>query len=105
MKIVIIGAGLSGLTAAYELVKRGLNYTILEGRNRPGGRIHTIKTKSGYQLELGAAWFAKKHKNLFNMIEELGIAYEPQYQGSKILYDYYKQGRVIQEVPTNHDGE
>jgi monoamine oxidase len=45
-KIVVIGAGLSGLVTALELKRAGLNPTVLEARNRPGGRIETIRAGS-----------------------------------------------------------
>ena len=53
--IIIIGAGAAGLMAAYTLVKAGKKVTILEARNRIGGRIHTINNKSfSKPVELGA---------------------------------------------------
>src|SRR5205807_2509395 len=45
-KVVILGAGIAGLSAAYELRKAGFDCTILEARNRPGGRNWTIRDGS-----------------------------------------------------------
>lgn len=42
-KIIILGAGLAGMSSAYELTKLGYEVTVLEARNRPGGRIWTIR--------------------------------------------------------------
>lgn len=42
-KVVVLGAGLAGLTAAYELGKAGYDCTILEPRDRPGGRNYTVR--------------------------------------------------------------
>ncbi len=42
--VIILGAGISGLTAAYELSRIGYNCTILEAQNRVGGRSHTVRT-------------------------------------------------------------
>jgi len=50
--IVIIGAGISGLTLAYELEKANKPYILLESSSRTGGYIHTVKMKD-YLLEVG----------------------------------------------------
>ena len=65
--IIILGAGLAGLTAAVELQKHNQKVLVLEGQDRIGGRIQTIPantTRPGYEdqppfpcaLELGASW-------------------------------------------------
>jgi len=53
--IIIIGAGMSGLAAAQGLRTRGFEVTILEGRDRIGGRIRTERV-GGRVVELGAQW-------------------------------------------------
>src|SRR5438046_8909922 len=42
-RVVILGAGLAGMVAGYELSQLGHNVTILEARMRPGGRAHTLR--------------------------------------------------------------
>lgn len=63
--VVIIGAGASGLYAAYCLVTRGLteNIIVLEAEDRVGGRIHSIPF-NGHWLELGATWIHGRGENL-----------------------------------------
>lgn len=53
--VVIIGAGISGLAAAYELSKKGAEVLVIEARNRIGGRIHT-DFSLGAPFEWGAGW-------------------------------------------------
>lgn len=56
-KIVIIGAGASGIAAATKLISNGfVNITILEAANRIGGRIHTIPYGSSV-VDMGAQWY------------------------------------------------
>jgi monoamine oxidase len=53
--VLILGAGVAGLTAASRLSAHGLKVTVLEARNRVGGRIHTLLDPAdGFPIELGA---------------------------------------------------
>ncbi len=53
--VIVVGAGLAGLTAAHELHKDGQRVVVLEAQSRVGGRIHTIDFAGGH-IDLGAAW-------------------------------------------------
>jgi hypothetical protein len=54
---IIIGAGVAGLKAAADLAAAGFSVTVLEARDRIGGRIWTVQTPGG-PIELGAQWCA-----------------------------------------------
>lgn len=85
-RIIIIGGGLSGLTLAYLLSKRGIESKILEASSRVGGRIQTIKGALETPLELGATWFSDMHQNLLSLIDELGLEKYPQYSKGTSLF-------------------
>lgn len=53
--VVVVGAGVAGLAAAAELVKRGFVVRVLEARNRVGGRVWTDE-QDGHSADLGASW-------------------------------------------------
>ncbi len=53
--VVVVGAGAAGLAAARELTRAGVKATVIEARNRIGGRIHTDRSR-GYAVDLGASW-------------------------------------------------
>jgi len=55
-QVLIIGAGISGLEAARLLRRNGIKTLVLEARNRTGGRILSIRSKSGLMLDLGASY-------------------------------------------------
>lgn len=54
--VIVIGAGMAGISAASRLKARGLNVVVLEARNRIGGRVNATFTPDGKPMELGAAW-------------------------------------------------
>lgn len=61
-RVVVIGAGVSGLKAAQDLRAAGCIVTVLEGRARIGGRVHTDRTTFGRPIELGAQFIHGKAK-------------------------------------------
>jgi monoamine oxidase len=88
-KVIIIGAGLTGLATAFYLEQKGYSPLIVEGRNRTGGRIETVPFGRG-RLDTGAAWFADKHTHLMKLISELNVTYYRQYLGKQVYYDLYQ---------------
>ncbi|KAH7523544.1 hypothetical protein FEM48_Zijuj06G0023000 [Ziziphus jujuba var. spinosa] len=54
-KIIVIGAGPAGLTAARHLQRQGFSVTVLEGRNRIGGRVYTDRSTLSVPVDLGAS--------------------------------------------------
>ncbi len=55
-KVIIVGAGVGGLSAGYWLSQRGYEVEILEALDRPGGRLATIERK-GDKVDVGAQFF------------------------------------------------
>ncbi len=71
---VIIGAGLAGLSAAYKLKTAGWAVTVLDGRNRIGGRVFSHKFKDTDLIcELGAEWVGESHERLHALCGEFKI--------------------------------
>lgn len=61
-KVIVIGAGISGIAAARTLTDKGYSVIVLEARNRIGGRILT-DTSLGVPIDLGASWIHGVNKN------------------------------------------
>lgn len=99
-EIVIVGAGLSGLIAARQLVRAGLTVRLLEARDRPGGRILTVTPAAGGAFDLGPTWFWAEHTPVRALAEALGIAPFIQFESGAALYDH-GPGRPPQSFQPN----
>lgn len=73
--VLIVGAGIAGLTAGYRLSQAGVPVEIIEARNRVGGRIFTRKKAAGTPLiaELGGEFIDSDHVCIRSLAEELGL--------------------------------
>ncbi len=72
-RVVVIGAGMAGLAAAYSLQKQGLSVIVLESTDRVGGRICTDATSS-FTIDTGAQFLSSGYKNILALIQEVGLA-------------------------------
>ena len=87
-KVIIIGAGFSGLAAAYYLSKKKIDFVILESRNRVGGRVfsHTIDKTENLVVELGAEWVGASHKRLMDLTKEMGLELDNNQFETHLIY-------------------
>ncbi|WP_281975028.1 flavin monoamine oxidase family protein [Halobacillus litoralis] len=79
-RILIIGAGMAGLVAASLLKQAGHDVTILEGNNRIGGRVYTIRSPFfgfGNYLDVGAMRIPTNHKLVMEYIRKFGLPVNP----------------------------
>lgn len=72
-KVIVAGAGISGLTAAYRLKQAGFTVSVLESGNDVGGRAHTV-VKQGYTIDTGAGAIFESYQAYWQLAEELGLA-------------------------------
>jgi len=79
--VVILGGGLAGLSAGYELKRAGHNVTILEARKFPGGRVQTIRDfNAGQYAEAGANSFPQSHEFTYGYATDFGLPLRPAFR-------------------------
>ena len=86
--VIIIGAGIAGITAARSLKKSGIPFTVVEARNRIGGRAYTETSTFGVPYDHGCAWLHSADKNpLTKLIKRAG--YKTLDEGKNQTWMYY----------------
>jgi monoamine oxidase len=95
-RVLILGAGMAGLTAGYELMKSGYEVRILEAREIPGGRVKTLREdfSDGVYAEAGATFLPSQHGLTFYYANALKLGLE-DFSGSADPYIYYVKGLRI----------
>jgi monoamine oxidase len=76
-EVVVVGAGLAGLSAATRLAAEGFDVTVLEARDRPGGRTHGVRVADDAWVDAGAAYLGARHTALTTLLDELGLKTMP----------------------------
>jgi monoamine oxidase len=121
-KVIILGAGIAGMTAAYELRKAGFDCTILEARNRPGGRNWTVREgtkveftdgtiqncdwQDGGYLNAGPARIPSIHTHILGYCQELGVRLEVEVNTSRsalMQSPKLNHGEPVQQRQVVHD--
>jgi monoamine oxidase len=110
---IVVGAGIAGLAAADRLAEEGERVTVVEARDRLGGRIHSLREWGGTTatLDVGASWMRGEENNpLARLVREIGIrttvfnrstetAYDPK--GRRLLFDRHR--RNMEDVNLLHE--
>lgn len=93
---VVIGAGLAGLAAAYYLTNKHCKVTVLEARDRLGGRVLTHHFCEAPELncELGGEWIGKNHEAMRNLCEVLHLGLQ-KHQYANSFWDQFTPAKLI----------
>lgn len=99
-RIIVIGAGLAGLAAGWNLREAGHEVTILEARDRPGGRVSTVRAPfaKGLYAEEGAAAFSNTYTTALKFIDRYGFEKIPWTLPEKPI-TYYLNGQRLDVAP------
>ena len=87
VQVIVIGGGIAGLACARRLGEKGKQVLILEGRDRLGGRIHSVPL-GGVKVDLGASWLQGQKRNpIFDLARQAGARLVPTDFDTLELYD------------------
>ena len=73
LRAVVVGAGFAGLAAADSLRREGVAVTVLEARDRVGGRVHSRRLENGAVIELGAEFILPGNTLVIEMADRFGL--------------------------------
>jgi monoamine oxidase len=98
--VLVVGAGLAGLTAARNLTAAGRSVLVLEARDRVGGRVVNQDIGDGKIVEMGGQYAGPTQDRLLVLAEELGVTTFPTYDtGHKVLHLNGKRGTYGGTIP------
>src|SRR3954470_22877235 len=86
--VVVVGAGLAGLTAARDLTKQGASVVVLEARDRVGGRVLNEPIGDGKVVEVGGQWIGPTQHRIAALAHELGVATFPTYAAGRNVIEF-----------------
>ena len=102
-KIVVIGAGISGLTTSYLLNKGGYDVTVLEKKDAVGGSIDTV-VEAGYLFDRGPNSGLETHPLIAQIVNELGLQDEMIYANKEANKRYILRDGKLHALPMNPQG-
>ena len=86
--VVVVGAGLAGLSAARALVARGASVVVLEARDRVGGRLLNHDIGDGAVVEVGGQWVGPTQTRALELTDELGLTTFPTYNDGENVIEW-----------------
>jgi monoamine oxidase len=91
-RVIIVGAGLAGLSAGYELARVGHDVTIIEAQAKPGGRVRTLREPfaDGQYAEAGAARIPIDHNLTLKYVKLFNLPLDPMYPSNLSFVSYDK---------------
>lgn len=98
-EVAVVGAGLAGLSAAWNLASAGVEAVVLEARERPGGRVLTSRLEETW-IDEGGQWLGAGHVRAYGLASELGLTTFPTFEtGDSIAIIRGRRVRFSGQLP------
>jgi monoamine oxidase len=98
--VIVVGAGLAGLTAARQIVKAGRSVIVLEARNRVGGRVLNHSLGSGDYCEFGGMFTGPTQDRIQALAQDVGVGTFPTYNtGNNVFYANGRREEYPSDTP------
>jgi monoamine oxidase len=99
IKVAIIGAGMAGLNAAYQLKRQGIASTVFEASGRVGGRMFTLKDQfgPGITTDIGGEFVDSTHTDILQLVKELDLELYDLSRDALTPKTFWFEGRLLGE--------
>jgi len=85
--VIVVGAGLAGLTAAREVAAAGHGVLVLEARDRVGGRVLNHGLAGGHVADVGGQFVGPAQRHILGLAAEVGVPTQPIYTGGRAVLE------------------
>jgi oxygen-dependent protoporphyrinogen oxidase len=90
-RVIVVGGGIAGLTAAYRLKQAGCDVTVLERNDHVGGRMRTV-TRDGFHVDLAASFLSDCYVDMRKLLADAGLS--DRVQPTSDLVGFVREGRI-----------
>ncbi len=101
LPVIVVGGGMTGLSAAWELQQQGVPYVLLEAGDYLGGKVHSELTEDGFLIERAADAFINGKPHALQLAREVGLEAEEIHPRTESRRLYFLRGRRLLDFPPN----
>jgi monoamine oxidase len=97
--VIVVGAGLAGLTTARQLQQAGHRVLVLEARDRVGGRVLNHSLGAGQAVDVGGQFVGPAQRHILGLAAELGLATQPIFTSGLTILEFAGKRHSYRGIP------